>query len=89
MTTLEFCYELEFSKISFIERKTRITHPKTIITGPPKSGKSFLIFDYLSNFENEDYIYIDFNDYRNEKEEIQNGLEEFVFESLLFHFYSH
>jgi hypothetical protein len=81
MTTLEFCYELEFSKINFIERKTRITHPKTLISGPPKSGKSFLIFDYLSNFENEDYIYIDFNDYRNEKEEIKNSLEEFIFKN--------
>ncbi len=78
MTTLEFCYELEFSKINFIERKTRITHPKTIITGPPKSGKSFLIFDYLSNFDTKDYIYIDFNDYRNEKNEIEKNLEDFV-----------
>jgi len=79
MTTLEFCHELEFSKVNFIERKTQITHPKTIITGPPKSGKSFLIFDYLQNFKQEEYIYIDFNDYRNEKEEIEQNLEEYVF----------
>lgn len=81
MTTLQFCHELEFSKINFIERKVRITHPRTIISGPPKSGKSFLIFDYLSNFKDEEYIYIDLNDYRNEKEEIEQNLEEYVFKN--------
>lgn len=79
MTTLEFCHELEFSKINFIERKIRITHPKTILFGPPKSGKSYLIFDYLSNFSSKEYIYIDLNDVRNDKTEIEQNLEEFVF----------
>jgi len=78
MTSLEFCHELEFSKINFIERKIRITHPKTILFGPPKSGKSFLIFDYLSNFDSKEYIYIDFNDTRNTYEEIEKNLQEFV-----------
>jgi len=78
MTSLEFCHELEFSKINFIERKIRITHPKTILIGPPKSGKSYLIFDYLSNFDSKDYIYIDLDDIRNSKEEIINNLEEYV-----------
>ncbi|WP_321314569.1 AAA family ATPase [Halarcobacter sp.] len=79
MTSLEFCHELEFSKINFIERKFRITHPKTILLGAPKVGKSFLIFDYLSNFESKEYLYIDFDDYRNDKEEISQNLEEYVF----------
>lgn len=79
MTTLEFCHELEFSKINFIERKIRITHPKTILTGPAKSGKSYLIFDYLSNFDSKDYIYIDLDDIRNSKEQITQNLEEYVF----------
>lgn len=81
MTTLEFCHELEFSKINFIERKVRITHPKTILYGPPKSGKSYLIFDYLSNFESKDYIYIDLDDIRNSKDEIIENLEEYVFKN--------
>ncbi len=79
MTTLEFCHEIEFNKINFTERKIRITHPKTILYGPPKSGKSYLVYDYLSNFEKEEYIYIDFKDSRNDKEEIINNLEEYVF----------
>lgn len=79
MTSLEFCHEIEFSKINFIERKIRITHPKTIIQGAPKSGKSFLIFDYLANFKSEDYLYIDLEDCRNDINEIKENLEEYVF----------
>lgn len=78
MKTLEACYELEFSKIPFLERKVRITHPKTILMGPPKCGKSYLIYDYLSNFENEDYLYIDLADLRNDKLQIQINLKEFI-----------
>lgn len=79
MTTLEYCHEIEFSKINFIERKVSITHPRTIIQGPPKSGKTFLIYDYLSNFNNEEFLYIDLNDTRNDKEEIAQNLEEYTF----------
>ncbi|QKF81386.1 ATP-binding protein [Halarcobacter ebronensis] len=79
MTSLEFCHELEFNKINFIERKIRITHPKTILRGSPRVGKSFLIYDYLSNFAPKDYIYIDFLDFRVDKEEISLGLEEYIF----------
>ena len=80
MTSLEFCHELEFTnKINFIERKSRITHPKTILYGAPKVGKSFLVFDYLSNFKSKEYLYIDFEDCRNDKLEISQNLEEYVF----------
>ncbi len=79
MTSLEFCHEIEFSKINFIERKVRITHPKTIVYGPAKAGKSYLIYDYLSNFKSEDFLYIDLNDLRNNKEEIATNLEEHIF----------
>lgn len=78
MTSLESCYELDFSKINFLERKIRINHPKTIIHGPPKTGKSYLIYDYLSNFKSDDYIYIDLNDFRNKNDEIINFLESFI-----------
>ncbi|MFK2822938.1 ATP-binding protein [Arcobacter sp. YIC-80] len=78
MKTLEACYEINFSKINFIERKIRVTHPKTIIKGAPKVGKSFLIYDYLSNFKTQEYIYIDFYDPRNDKEEIKIFLDEFL-----------
>ncbi len=79
MTSLEYCHEIEFSKINFIERKVRITHPKTILLGAPKTGKSYLIYDYLSNYNAKEFLYIDFDDTRNNKEEIVNHLEEYVF----------
>ena len=78
MKTLEACYEINFSKINFLERKIKITHPKTIINGPAKVGKSYLIFDYLASFKNEEYIYIDLIDIRNDKEEIKSELDNFL-----------
>lgn len=78
MKTLENCYELNFSKINFMERKIRITHPKTIITGASKTGKSYLIYDFLSNFKTKDYIYIDLKDSRNDLEEISSNLDKFL-----------
>ncbi|PLY09238.1 MAG: hypothetical protein C0626_09570 [Arcobacter sp.] len=78
MKTLDSCYELEFNKINFQERKNKITHPKTIVCGPPKTGKSYLIYDYLSNFESEDYLYINLDDFRNQKEEIIIFLDDFI-----------
>lgn len=81
MKTLEVCYELDFSKINFLERKAKITAPKTFIFGAPKCGKTYLIYDYLSNFNTDEYIYIDFNDFRNDLEEIKVYLEEFIIQN--------
>ncbi|WP_419764234.1 MAG: ATP-binding protein [Arcobacter sp.] len=78
MKILDSCYELEFNKINFQERKNKITHPKTIVCGPPKTGKSYLIYDYLSNFESEDYLYINLDDFRNQKDEIILFLDDFI-----------
>ncbi len=78
MRILEACYEINFSKVNFIERKIKITHPKTIIKGAPLTGKSYLIYDYLSNFKTKDYLYIDFNDSRNEKKSIEEDLDNFL-----------
>lgn len=78
MKTLEVCYELDFSKINFIERKIKIDFPKTIVYGAPKCGKTYLIYDYLANFEIDDYIYIDFSDFRNDYEQIEKNLKDFI-----------
>ena len=78
MKTLEACYEFDFTKTNFQERKVRITHPKSILVGPPRCGKSYLIFDYLSNFKSNEYIYIDLNDFRNDKEEVMINCEKFI-----------
>jgi len=78
MNILEQIYEINFTKINFFERKTSITNPNTILIGPPKSGKSYLIYDYLSKFEVQSYLYIDFDDYRNDFTSIQKELTQFI-----------
>ena len=78
MQTLEFCYEFDCNKINFIERKIKIIYPKTIVYGSPRSGKTYLIYDYLSNFQSKDYIYIDLYDIRNDRNNIIKNLNEFI-----------
>ncbi len=78
MKSLEASYELNFSKVSFLERKIKITHPKTIIYGACSVGKSYLIYDYLSLFKTDEYLYIDFKDTRNDYEEIEQNLDSFL-----------
>ncbi len=74
MKLLEENYQINFSKINFLERKTKINSSKTLICGASKVGKSYLIFDFLSNFKNEEYLYIDLADLRN-----KNIIEELAF----------
>ncbi|MGM0518177.1 MAG: AAA family ATPase [Campylobacterota bacterium] len=78
MKTLEACYEINFSKINFIERKIKINHPKTIILGASRTGKSYLIYDFLQKFMPHEYLYIDFADPRNEINEIKPFLDDFL-----------
>jgi hypothetical protein len=78
MKSLEACYEINFSKINFIERKIKITNSKTIISGAAKTGKSYLIYDFLSSFKVKEYIYIDLFDLRNNLEEIAQNLVKFI-----------
>ena len=78
MNILEQIYEIDFNKINFNERKITIDYKNTIIKGSPKSGKSYLIYDYLSHYENDEYLYIDFADYKNSTSEISKYLQEFI-----------
>lgn len=78
MNILEQIYEINFNKINFHERKIRIDYKNTIIKGPPKSGKSYLIYDYLSHYEDNQYLYIDFADYKNGRDEISKYLGDFI-----------
>lgn len=78
MRSLEACFEINFSKVNFIERKVKITESKTIISGASKTGKSYLIYDFLSSFKPKEYLYIDFCDLRNNISEISINLEKFI-----------
>jgi len=78
MNILEQIYELDFGKVIFHERKITIDNKKVILKGPPKSGKTYLIYDYLSQYKSTQYLYIDFADYKNKKNEITQYLNEFI-----------
>lgn len=79
MNILEECYEINFPKVNFLERKKRISEAKTLVYGASKTGKSYLIYDFLSNFKSNEYLYIDFEDLRNSniKEDLYK-IQEFI-----------
>jgi uncharacterized protein len=78
MNILDQIYEINFTKINFMERKVSIKNPYSILIGPPKSGKTYLIYDYLSEFDFDRYLYIDLSDYRNNKNEVFKYLDAFI-----------
>jgi len=78
MNILEQIYEINFNKVNFLERKISIFNPNTILVGSPKSGKTHLIYDYLSQFDSEQYLYIDFDDYKNDFKEIKENIDLFI-----------
>ncbi len=78
MNILDFLYEQDFKKINFLDRKVSVNSPKTFIYGTNKSGKSYLIYDYLNRFSKKEVLYIDFNDERVNKEEIKKNLYSFI-----------
>ncbi|MCK5109979.1 MAG: ATP-binding protein [Arcobacteraceae bacterium] len=78
---LDKLYEVNFEKVFPLQRKVEITYPYTIIKGSPKSGKSYLIFDYLKQYKNEQYLYIDLNDMRIDKNTIFYNLDRFLLQN--------
>lgn len=78
MDILDSFYDIDFSKIDFEERKLSISKKKTILYGPPKSGKSYLIFDYLSLFKSEEYLYIDFTDLKINNFNFYKDIQKFI-----------
>lgn len=63
MKTLETIYENKIQFPTFLERKIKIEDSHTILIGPKLSGKTYLIYDYISN-SNKEYLYIDMDDLR-------------------------
>ncbi|WP_457560691.1 AAA family ATPase [Caminibacter sp.] len=53
------------------DRKVRLRYENTLITGPKRVGKTFLVFNFLKNFKGK-YKYIDFEDYREKDFEIED-----------------
>ena len=64
MKNLRYFYENPPQISKIIARKNSVSSPKTIIYGCLGSGKSAVLFDYLSNFKKEEILYINFADLR-------------------------
>ena len=58
--------DFKFPKVKVYERKIKLKYENTIIYGPKGVGKTFLILDFLKDFEGK-FIYIDLNDPREKK----------------------
>ena len=81
MTNLEKLYENNFEKLFPHQRKKQIYYNYMIIIGAPKSGKSYLIYDYLKQYKNEQYLYIDLNNIRLDRNTIFYNLDRFLIEN--------
>ncbi len=64
MNLLDVLYAQEFKKPSFYPRKFSFIHPKTILYGAKKSGKSSIIYDFLAQRKKGTFLYLDFADLR-------------------------
>jgi len=75
---LEALYELTPKPLNFIERKISIQDKHVNIYGPPKSGKTWLVLDYLTNIPKKKHLYIDLSDVRLDKSALDKKLQDFI-----------
>ena len=80
MQLLEYFYDRNNEITTYHQRKFNIPNrDKVLIYGSPASGKTSLALDYLMNFDQEDYIYIDFKDPKfNFKDIMEEDIEGFI-----------
>ena len=78
MEILENLYDIKHKNNHYHEQKLSINSKRTLINGVKKSGKTSLIIDYLSNFIQDEILYIDLKDTRVDTKEIAKKLKVFL-----------
>ncbi len=78
MQQLEAFFESVPKPAGFIERKTEIPSHTLNLYGPPKSGKSWLVLDYLNKISKKKRLYIDLADLRIEKKSLADQIDNFI-----------
>jgi len=78
MEILENLYDIKHTNNHYFERKLSISSKRTLINGIKKSGKTSLIIDYLSHFNQDEILYVDLNDTRVETKAVAKNLKKFV-----------
>ncbi|WP_201352000.1 ATP-binding protein [Hydrogenimonas urashimensis] len=78
MQQLEAFYESTPKAVGFIERKITIPSHTLNLYGPPRSGKSWAVLDYLATIPKRKQIYIDLADLRVEKSSLAKEVQGFI-----------
>ncbi len=76
MNILETLYENKITFPTLFDRKVVINNKKTFLFGPKLCGKTSIIFNYLKE-NDENYLYIDFDDFRYDIEDLSE-LQTFI-----------
>ena len=77
MQILQFFYENPPESKELLSRKIHLNEKNILIKGAKKSGKKSLILNYLSTFEKNEYLFLDFDDLRFDEHSLMN-LEKFI-----------
>jgi predicted AAA+ superfamily ATPase len=78
MQQLEAFYESTPKAVGFVERKVSIPSHTLNLYGPPRSGKTWLVLDYLSRIPKRRHIYIDLADLRVDRSSLAAEIQQFV-----------
>ena len=80
MQPIEYFYEKSQTKHLYLPRKVRLPkQDKILLTGTKYCGKRSLIYNYLQeNFAPSKRLFIDFDDFRCDKEYIQKHIQSFI-----------
>lgn len=78
MDALDYFYELDISKLHVYDRKLKIESNYSLLFGPPRSGKTFMLFNEIKKHKKGISLYIDCNDVRLDRLELEKNLFNFV-----------
>ena len=78
MKSLETLYQAPIKNAKFIPRKYEIISPKTLIIGAISSGKTALVYEFLSHYKSEERLYINLDDLRIDRALLLANLKEFL-----------
>ena len=78
MNQLELYYNQPLRSSKFIPRKYEIISPKTLIIGAVSSGKTALVYEFLSHYKSEERLYINLDDIRIDRAPLLANLKEFL-----------
>ncbi|WP_103628654.1 ATP-binding protein [Campylobacter concisus] len=78
MNQLELYYNQPLKSSKFIPRKYEIISPKTLIIGAISSGKTALVYEFLSHYKSEERLYVNLDDLRIDRALLLANLKEFL-----------